>query len=723
MDEFGVRTYTDEEIFEYVGKNIELETASVDLFLDDCKDFEDDIIALSTSLNEKDISMLYINNDINMLIDSIKDLKEYRNKLVMSLEEEKVVNQRFDKLIENLVLLKKKHLHIYNTKVEYINTKVSFFVDKLNKDVVSKNVRELIDKLSLIDKCEVNLGDDWKQNKYLDTLDYNKMNGLYEVVEKLDKILNIRTNEPLDLFSSVNYVENSIRKIRRDMKEEMSLISLNSSLDRCITLLERVTDLDIKHELMRDKLSKEMFSKYSSKIKKLRKDIKDVEEKLLDNKSSLVRKNNFYALICNKLEQLDHGYDMLDRKILEYEGKCTSKTVAVFNNYLDNLRSNVFELEKMFKEYDEKELLTQEQKDYIYKKMVILSEKHINVSSKCNDNMILLKEEEKENFTNDKIANYEKMLKELEDKISKLDKEKIIKNEDVRNEITTFIKDREEKIIGLEHLLSYYEVYDTNKYNKEKVIVDKLRNRFDSVSDKFYDMCPLKVKSVRNAKKLYKKYPKLGLISAGLSTLALLNSGFTLIPAIMYGNSIISGSMMNMFNKILGSAIGATFNNGVWKLASGALLDASAATVSILKSIATFSAGVVAVISPMFVPQIIMLTKKLVDKIKKSELKAKTFKEFEKGKEKVKNVAKVVTDKTNQVKRNINAKEIDLHYKKLYNIYCENKTVTLDKFCEENKLSDRDKKILQLMEDEEYLEELKKQEFLNILNEENKVRS
>ena len=57
--------------------------------------------------------------------------------------------------------------------------------------------------------------------------------------------------------------------------------------------------------------------------------------------------------------------------------------------------------------------------------------------------------------------------------------------------------------------------------------------------------------------KVSKKYKKMGLISAGLSSLALLSSAFSLIPAIMHGNTVagenipLLKSLLNFFNKII----------------------------------------------------------------------------------------------------------------------------------------------------------------------------
>ena len=53
------------------------------------------------------------------------------------------------------------------------------------------------------------------------------------------------------------------------------------------------------------------------------------------------------------------------------------------------------------------------------------------------------------------------------------------------------------------------------------------------------------------------------------------------------------------------------------------MLNASSATTALLKSLAGISVSAVSLLSPMFIPELITKIKKLVDKIKKCELKEK----------------------------------------------------------------------------------------------------
>ncbi|MBQ6817381.1 MAG: hypothetical protein IJO27_03025, partial [Bacilli bacterium] len=228
---------------------------------------------------------------------------------------------------------------------------------------------------------------------------------------------------------------------------------------------------------------------------------------------------------------------------------------------------------------------------------------------------------------------------ELKKKISGL--EGPIKGHE-RKEMDAFIKDKKKLLDGLYHILEICRIYEPNKYDELKLKVEQRQEEFDRIYDEYNGKCAFVVKNVRSVKKLYAKHKKLGLVSAGLSSLALLSSSFTLIPAIMHGNSVIANAvpslkgMFNFFNNILSKIIGATFTKeGLWKLASGVVLTSKVATTALLKSLAMLSGGVVTLLTPVFIPQLINEIKKLVNKIRQSELKQKLSDAYHSGVNKV----------------------------------------------------------------------------------------
>lgn len=713
MGENGEIIYTDEDMKQYNDED------SMKLFLEDCHDFEEDINNLSTDLNDKDISKLNINSDINELIRNLKYLKKFRDNITLYAENKKEINKVFDKLKKDLVDLKNKHIHIYNEKVDYLNDKINVYTNRLNTEVLSQDVKDILSKLSTIKRCDIYINGNWDQNDYLSTLEYDKLIEMDQNIKEIESKFNVKIDEPLDLFVKANYIDNAIKKIRVDLKEELSLPSINSNLDKCITLLERTEDLNISYNNILDKLSEAMIIKYDNKIEKFRNEIKEIENELLDRKNSLIKKPNHYAILFNRLDQINAKYDMLLKKISEYKGKCSEEVIKMFNTNLDILSKEMLDIKDKIKEYNDKKMLNQEQLNNIYKKVSDISEKHKDIDTKLNDELTILKEEDKELHISKNISKLDTSLTELDNKVNNI--EGIIKDKDTRKEIDTIIKDREKDLKSFEHLLLYLKTNEPDKYEELKKQVDVLKNKFEETCKNYRGKCPLRVKATKEIKHLYKKHKKLGLISAGLSSLALLTSAFSLIPAIMHGNVIIGNAipalkgMFNFFNKILGGCIGAKLNtSGVYRLASGALLNASTATTALLKSLASFSGGVVAMMFPTFVPQMITKIKELSEKIKNYELKERLVNTYQKGRKKVEDTTKEVKEKTYKTKvkieNKIEEKKTIRDYENLFIEYLYS-DMSIEEFCKSKDLSDVAKQWLELKEQRKKIqEETKKQE-------------
>lgn len=707
MGENGERIYTDSEVEHYTDERIKL-------FLEDCRDFSEDINNLSIELNDKDISKLNINSDINELIRNIRDLKKVRDNLDLYDENKKEINRVFDKLKKDFIDLKNKHIHVYNEKVDYINERINEFT-KLDYNILSQDIKDLLQKLNPVNRCDVYIDRNWNQNRYLNTLEYDKLLEAYQNIELIEKKLNIKIEEPLDLFTSANYIDNFIKKIRKNINAEMSLTSINSNLDECVSLLERVEDLSIGYSNIKDKLSEDMLIKYDNKIEQFRESIKEIETLLIEKKNNLMYKSTYYDRLLIALDYIDSKHDMLLKKVLEYEGRCTEEVIKVFNNNLEKLFDVLFTIKNKISEHKDKGILNQEQLNNLDIKVSTIMEKCNNINIKLNDELVLLNEENKELHISRNVSKLDKLLTELDGRIKKIDG--IIKDKDIRKEIDNLVKNREKDFKSFEHLLLYLRDKEPDRYEELKKQVDGLKERFDKICKNYYGKCPLMVKSTKEIKHLYKKHNKLGLISAGLSSLALLNSAFSLIPAIMYGNTIIGNSIplfkgvFDFFNKILGGCIGAKINSlGIYRLANGTLLGASTATAALLKSLASFSGGVVAIMFPTFVPQIIFKIKQLTEKMKGYELKERLVNTYNTGREKVEDVTDEVRKKVYGTKVKIEEKKTARNYEYLYQEYLNSK-MSIEEFCKKKDLTDTGRQWLELKEQRKnLLEEMKKQE-------------
>ena len=116
--------YTDEELEVYDNYMVMNDVREMELFLEDCNDFMNDILALSASLNGDGFGNININLDLYLLINTIKELKEYKDNINLDDDNRRYVNKTFDELKNELVVLKNKHIKRYNSKVDYINDKV-----------------------------------------------------------------------------------------------------------------------------------------------------------------------------------------------------------------------------------------------------------------------------------------------------------------------------------------------------------------------------------------------------------------------------------------------------------------------------------------------------------------------------------------------------------------------------------------------------------------------
>lgn len=688
---------------------------NINLLLEKCEEFSKNVDTLSANLNEKNINGININSNINELIEKLKQIKKYKDNIPLSDEDRKKINKIFDKLRKDFVNLKNKHVHIYNEKVDYINERINSIIKEIDISTLLEEEKEAFNKLNTVNRCDIDIVRNWNQNRYLKTLDYSKLLQIYRSVEILELKLNIRIEEPLDLFASANYIENLIRKIRRNLNDDLSITDINYSLDTCITLFERIENLNIVYNNLLDKLSEKMIVKYRKKIENFKNEIKEIETKLLEKKNNLINKNNCYTIISNRLEQANNKYEILSKKILEYLGKCSEETIKACNFNLDELSKEMFNIkDDIIKSFNDKEL-NQEQLNNIYMKIHEIAEKHINIDTKLNDELVILREIDKELHIIKNISKLDNELTELSNKLNNI--EGIIKDKSTRKEIDNIIKNKEKDIKSFDHLLLYMKDNEPDKYENLNNKITPLKNRFDEICKNYRSKCPLKVKTTKEINHLYKKYKKIGLISAGLSTLALLSSAFSLIPAIMHGNTVAGENipplknLLNFFNKILGGCIGAKINNqGIYQLANGALLNAKTATTALLKSLATFSGGIAAAMMPTFVPQIITKIKQLIEKINNYELKERLVNTYEKGRKKVKDSTEQIKEKVHTIKIKKDIKIAEKNYEALFQEYL-NSNMSIEEFCKNKNLTDKVRELLELkVRRNKILEETKKQE-------------
>lgn len=138
----------------------------------------------------------------------------------------------------------------------------------------------------------------------------------------------------------------------------------------------------------------------------------------------------------------------------------------------------------------------------------------------------------------------------------------------------------------------------------------------------YSNKCPLKIKAYKSATNFYRKYKKVPLVVAGLSSLAITMRSLLTIPLIAANEIMASalgkgGIVFKKINKILIYLSGVKEQDGVLVMANGMKIDSSSVTSSLLKSVMTDGVELKTVLP------VIDSIKKVSAKIKLKEMKEK----------------------------------------------------------------------------------------------------
>lgn len=698
--------YTDEmleEMDRHLDSLDEEKVSEVDVFLQECKNIEDKINSVSDKLNEDGIEKLNINGELKELVDLIEKLHNKYENLTMTAEEKTNVTEVINKVKENFVALLNKHIARYNTKVDYINARVKEMTTKLVNVELSDEVKEMINRLQNVSRCETFNNGDWRQLNYLDTLDYSELEEQYKNISLVQKKLKIKSMESVEIWASCNHIELVVAELEKEIKEEMTLSEINKLINKCYVCYEQIVDTDIRYALFRDGLSdKKRVSKNNSKLVKAMKKLDIIEKELLDKRSLTSNKTSSYKEILFKLELLEKKYDVITRKINEYKGKCNKGVINRLNDsYLKGYAKEFEELQEKIEL--EKENLDVVQYRNLTKKIKKITRKKDSINFDLNISPIMLNGVDVGLDFENKMKEFDAKLDELNDKIVRLgeDKLKFIKDHGVRKEIDGIINARWKEIYAYDKLLSSYKKESPEVYKALNGKLDDKKAKFDKICKEYRGKCPLGVKQVKSAKHLYKKHRKEALIIAGLSTMVLLLGSNVLVPAIMHGNIMISAKSAAMrpfiktVNNVLGGMIGASKDiNGGWFLANGLMINPSVASTSLLKGLAISGLGQTALLSPAIAGVAIGI-KNLVGKMKSGELKKKMQESKEKKVQK--SEERAARKKNNNVRREIQ-EQINMLFKQ-YLISRNEHGMTLEEFAIKNELNDNQVSILKSMEE------------------------
>lgn len=571
--------------------------------------------------------------------------------------------------------LKVMHQTKYNARVEYTNSKIDELKAMTGLD---DEVMSMIDGLTKLDKSDKVIKN-WKQKNYLDNIDYNKLVEVNRLINEIQSRLGMNKNP-----ESVEALEDEIFGIEIGLNNVESEIGL-SDVDKLKQDLDGnnslITGFEQKLELNKDRLSEEEYNAYKKRLA----DAKDKLEELRNKLGKNVVYPNDYKELDDKMGLLSNDVDKLDKMVTSLKGHIIESGKLVFEGNVKDLERRY---DKLVEELEsKKDNMDPNQYHVLRDTLDVIENNLISVSEKVKD-PAMIKGADIFAIINREIVKLGTDVDNLDTTVKNA--EKPIKREDRKN-IDLIVIHLQKEINRLEKLLEKYKDKDEEKYNSTLEELNKTKAKLNEVNGEYRKKCPLMVKAVKSAKNFFKKHKKACLIIAGLAAMALV-SHHVLIPAIMHGNIMISANsptlrpFIKFTNNILGGMINAVKGtDGMWRLASGVIINPSCAASSLLKGLAVSGIN-----STLLVAPLVVVIKKLVDKMKMVELKQKLSESLEVGKETVKNT----TGKVKETVKNIKP-VVPKNYDKLCKEYI-NSEMSLEEFCKEKELNEKEKEIIDL---------------------------
>ena len=680
--------------------------SEIKTFLEELNEINEQINILSDKLNEDGVEKLNLNGEIENIVSLIIKQHNKYSSLTMSDDEKEKVIEGFDKVKENCVALLNKHINRYNSQVDYINARINEMTTKLENVELNDEIREMIEKLEVVSRCETFNNGDWRQISYLDTLDYAKLSEQVNNISFIEKKLKIKPMESVEIWISCNHIEQYIAEIEKEVNDKMTLGEINKLINKCYVCYEQIIDTDIRYALFREGVSdKKRIAKNNSKLVKALEKLDSLEKQLKEKRKQVSGKTNSYKVLLYRLELLEKRYSIIVRKISEYKGKCNDTVIKRLNtSYLEKYEKKLVNIQERIEL--KKDIFDIIQYRNLNKKLKKLTSVRDGINFDLNISPMMLNGVDVGLDFENKLNEFDIKLNELKNKIDSLGDEKLrlVKDHNVRKDIDKTISARWNDIYAYEKLLGSYKKESPEIYKTLNKKLTEKKTKFDEISKSYRGKCPLMVKQVKSAKHLYKKHRKEALVIAGLSTMVLLLGNSVLIPAIMHGNIMISvkSAAMRPFiktvNNVLGGMIGATKDiNGGWFLANGTLINPSVASTSLLKGIAISGLGQTALFSPL-IAGVVLGVKNLVGKMKSGELKKKL--QDSKEKKQRQKAERIETRRTKKIDE-ILMNEIN----QLFMVYRDS-GMTLEEFVSVNKLSVKQSMLLQNLE--EQAEEMKK---------------
>lgn len=524
--------------------------------------------------------------DVTLSIkDVVNEFLEVINfeKINLSSEQIKNINSKIKEIKELLVELKNKQVYLYNLKVQEINDKIENFK---RLELIS-DLNEQLDKLSVLRYSSVYLYRDWKNNNYSRLLDYDKLIEVYDIVNNVEKSIDVKDDEPIDLSVRINFCEHTLIEIKKEISDNMSMQKVNVLLDKCVSLFGSIVETDILiRKYVADGSLKEE-SKKNYRITTLYSKLTKIKNRLLEEKN-----NVDFSTLKSRLQLLDDESKKIQGIISNYYGKCNDIIVRRLNTRLVSLNENLNIIKKDIEKLEKDGKLDYNQISQL--DLEIKKEKELFATiNELLMNSYMLEDNLNENFNNI-IIKLRSDIENLKKNVSELDIKNKSKIEDI-NLLIMKIK------IDIQYLESY--LFDKSFSNITlKNDLKQIKNKFNNICDDYNKNRPLSIKKIKSLNHLYDKYNKNSLLVSGLSSLTLLENS-PIIPAIMHSmivmmlNTPVLCDFVNSVNNILGGVINARRDkNGRWILSNGIEIGPSVAVTSLFQGLSVFKIANVPVI-------------------------------------------------------------------------------------------------------------------------------
>ena len=521
--------------------------------------------------NATNIEELNVTSNIKDVVNKFLEVIHFEE-YGLSSEEIKDIKNKIKEIKKLLVDLKNRQVYLYNLKVQEINDKIEIF----KKNGLNSELYKEIDNLEKLRFNSTYLYKDWKNSNYSRLLDYDKLIKINEIISNIEDNIKLKDDEPLDLRVKINYCEETLKNIKSEYKENMSLEEIDILLDKCTSLFGNVVETDI---LIRKYVSDGSLKKESEKnyrITTLYSELTRIKNKLLNKKEI-----DEFNILKNRLEILDKEGNKLKDIIASYYGKSNDIIIKRFNTRFDSLKDILNGIKKDIDKLKKENKLDSNQLSQL--ELEIEVEKYlfdtINVQLK---DPCMLEINLKENL-NILMIRLKRELNDLLNDINKL--ESPIKDKDKIKEINLII---EKKRIDIKYLESH--ILDGSNLDLKEELKN-IKDKFNNICNTYNSKKPLSVKKIKSADSLYEKYNKDCLYASGLASMALLDR-FPIIPAIMHGITVMGlktpvlGGFVNSINNVLGGMINARRDeNGKWILSNGIEIDPAVSVTSLFQSL------------------------------------------------------------------------------------------------------------------------------------------